>query len=314
MKTRKMIVGIDPVLACPCGCAFCGVGSGKVKGGGYLQPAQLLRLLEATASKVDIVSIGLYYQGEPFLHPQLPELVKIAEEFAPVTVSTSATVRKFSLEDLAESGLSTLLVSVPGWSPKTYNAVRPGGDLDAVRQTMIDAAHYPFRRRVLYWHRYRWNLHEESDARTFAKRCGMEFHAVWAWRLSPEDNMADREFPCFVLNAAETRAVLDKSKARHCWTGRHLLGLCHDGGVRVCPAALDQSTVGNIFTDSVEDMLRRHKSSPLCQRCVSNRCSRVIYDGLLALDWACIRKAPFRFRYYFEFAKNCIWKTMHGRL
>jgi len=81
--------------------------------------------------KPTLQHIILYFQGEPFLHRQLNELISYAHE-ARIYTSTS-TNGQFINEETAEkivlSGLDKLIISLDGITQEAYQSYRIGGDL-----------------------------------------------------------------------------------------------------------------------------------------------------------------------------------------
>jgi len=78
--------------------------------------------------------VELYNWGEPFLHPQIFDMIRYASE-RKISVQLSSNLNYFS-EEMAEqavaSGLTRLLVSVDGATQETYEKYRCGGRLEVV--------------------------------------------------------------------------------------------------------------------------------------------------------------------------------------
>jgi len=76
----------------------------------------------------------LYFQGEPFIHPSLFEMIKFAHQKGIYTViSTNGHFLnpENSLKTI-NSGLNRLIISVDGLTQNSYNIYRKGGDLNKV--------------------------------------------------------------------------------------------------------------------------------------------------------------------------------------
>ena len=76
-------------------------------------------------------TIQFYFQGEPLLNKQLPEMIAIAHQVGLYTiVSTNAqALTKDMANKLVKSGLSRIIVSIDGFSKESYAAYRVGGTL-----------------------------------------------------------------------------------------------------------------------------------------------------------------------------------------
>jgi len=83
--------------------------------------------------------VELYNWGEPFLHPQIFDMIRYASE-RKISVQLSSNLNYFN-EEMAEqavaSGLTRLLVSVDGATQETYEKYRCGGRLEVVLQTYV---------------------------------------------------------------------------------------------------------------------------------------------------------------------------------
>ncbi len=78
------------------------------------------------------VMILLWNQGEPLLHKNFPEMVKYASQYKIYTHSSTNMNYLPDPEAIVDSGLDSLIVSLDGASPETYNKYRVGGDFHKV--------------------------------------------------------------------------------------------------------------------------------------------------------------------------------------
>jgi len=76
-------------------------------------------------------TMQFYFQGEPLLNKQLPEMIAMAHQVGLYTiVSTNAqALNRSTAEALVKSGLSRIIVSIDGFSEESYAAYRVGGSL-----------------------------------------------------------------------------------------------------------------------------------------------------------------------------------------
>jgi len=81
--------------------------------------------------KGTLMHVILYFQGEPFLHTQLNELIQYAHE-ARIYTSTSTNAQFLTNErakKIVYSGLDKLIVSIDGSTQEVYEMYRIGGNL-----------------------------------------------------------------------------------------------------------------------------------------------------------------------------------------
>ena len=86
-------------------------------------------------------------------------------------------------------------ISLSGFTQEVYGYTHCGGNIERVKQHMIELAEAKRRQNattnihVLY-HRYKHNLRDEAPMRAFAQRLGIGFQAVWAFMMSLEKILA----------------------------------------------------------------------------------------------------------------------------
>jgi radical SAM protein with 4Fe4S-binding SPASM domain len=87
---------------------------------------RILGQVQATAH-----TMQFYFQGEPLLNKQLPEMIAAAHRLGLYTiVSTNAQALNPTMaQALIKSGLNRIIVSIDGFSEESYAAYRVGGNL-----------------------------------------------------------------------------------------------------------------------------------------------------------------------------------------
>ena len=96
---------------------------------------RVLEQVQATAH-----TMQFYFQGEPLLNKQLPEMIAAAHKAGLYTiVSTNAqSLSQDMANALVQSGLNRIIVSIDGFSEESYQDYRVGGSL----QKALDALRY----------------------------------------------------------------------------------------------------------------------------------------------------------------------------
>ena len=126
-------VSVEPANFCQLRCPECPVGIASSPN--RLSPNRLMplsifeRVLEQVQANAH--TMQFYFQGEPLLNKQLPEMIAMAHQVGLYTiVSTNAQALNHSTaEALVKSGLSRIIVSIDGFSEESYAAYRVGGSL-----------------------------------------------------------------------------------------------------------------------------------------------------------------------------------------
>jgi MoaA/NifB/PqqE/SkfB family radical SAM enzyme len=131
---RPRLLMIEPTNRCNLRCPLCPVGAGTLG----RAPGQLpFALFERILSDLDgaLERVLLYNYGEPFLHPQVFDMLAAARAAEIHTrVSTNGLVfdRAHAADELIECGLSHLRVSLDGATQETYATYRAGGRLEPI--------------------------------------------------------------------------------------------------------------------------------------------------------------------------------------
>ncbi|MCI0512048.1 SPASM domain-containing protein [candidate division KSB1 bacterium] len=128
------LLTVEPVNYCNLQCPLCVVGSGNLqRRPTTLEPRLFEQLLHEIGD--DVFALWLFNQGEPFLHPQLIELVKIAKKKR-IIISISTNGHFLTniqlLTDLIQIKLDYLIVSLDGGQAQSYQAYRQNGNFSQV--------------------------------------------------------------------------------------------------------------------------------------------------------------------------------------
>jgi MoaA/NifB/PqqE/SkfB family radical SAM enzyme len=125
---RKVIIlgkpwsaSIEPTTSCNLRCPECPTGMQSLtRTKGSLDVEVYKTILDKLSS--DLIYLTLYFQGEPFLNPHFPEMVKLARNRR-IFVATSTNGHYLddkNVTKIIQSGLSHLIISMDGLDQETY--------------------------------------------------------------------------------------------------------------------------------------------------------------------------------------------------
>jgi len=126
----QAFVSIEPTNRCNLSCPECVSGSGELtRPRGHMSLANFKHIVDQIYRHTLV--LNLYMQGEPYLNPQLPEMIAYAKRKKLfVSLSTNANILPpLSVESLPQH----LIISADGATPEGYTSYRRGGDLNKVR-------------------------------------------------------------------------------------------------------------------------------------------------------------------------------------
>jgi len=128
-------LSIEPTTACNLACPECPSGLKQ-----FTRPTGKLDLglHQEMLSQIhkSVFYINYYFQGEPFLHPQFLELVKQSKilKIYTATSTNGHFINRDVADQIVESGLDRLIISIDGLTQQTYEQYRVNGELNKVMQ------------------------------------------------------------------------------------------------------------------------------------------------------------------------------------
>lgn len=127
---------IEPANYCNLSCPQCPTGKKLIhKKAQKLSYADFCGIVDALSPY--LMYLNLYFQGEPFLNAELPRMVRYAHDKKIMTcVSTNAHfLSQQVVEQLKDSGIDRLIISLDGYDQASYEQYRVGGNF----QQVVDA-------------------------------------------------------------------------------------------------------------------------------------------------------------------------------
>jgi MoaA/NifB/PqqE/SkfB family radical SAM enzyme len=131
---KPFAIGFEPTTHCNLRCPECPSGLRSFsRPTGFADVSLFTKTLDET--KRHAFYLTLYFQGEPFLHPEIIPMIQKAKKRG-FFVATSSNAHFFTpqvAEETVASGLDKLIISFDGLTQETYQKYRIGGDLEKVR-------------------------------------------------------------------------------------------------------------------------------------------------------------------------------------
>ena len=268
---RKAIIDIANV--CNLRCPLCPTG---VKQLNLHQGIMSTEIFKQSVEKLPFLDfITLANWGEPLLNENVGEMVRFAKSRGKcVTIHTNLSLKKDQkfFDNLVESGLDRLELSIDGASQEAYETYRRGGNFNLVLENMekIADARKRIRRTgsVVTWkfivHRY--NEHEIEKAKSLAIRFGFEFSLS---KIGLGDQLPDCDYFSDYENLKkewlplEQKYIKDKHKQGNdarsnppcllLFEGSFVINI--DGSLFPCCLTTDQKNAfGNLLLEDFQDI------------------------------------------------------------
>lgn len=137
-----LFVSVEPAAVCQLRCPACPVGLRHldVSTSRDLERTMSLDVWHRVLSQIRDTAfiVQFYFQGEPLLNKNLPQMIAEAHEAGLYTiVSTNAQALTTEwAEALVQAGLNRIIVSMDGLSDESYNAYRVGGSLEKCKEAI----------------------------------------------------------------------------------------------------------------------------------------------------------------------------------
>lgn len=259
-------LAIEPTTSCNLRCPECPSGLRS-----FTRPTGMLKreLFDVVLDQLadTLVWMTFYFQGEPYLHQELLEMVKTASERG-IYTSTSTNAHYLDEEvsrATVESGLDRLVVSIDGTSQDAYQAYRKGGKLERVLEGT---------RNVVRWKRalrsktphvifqflvVRQNEHQIPELKALARQLGVDQVKLKTAQIYDFENGSplipeNPRYSRYAINRDGTWS-LKNSLENHCWKMWHSCVVTWDG--RVVPCCFDKDAhhvLGDIRTETFSEI------------------------------------------------------------
>ena len=137
-----LFVSVEPAAVCQLRCPACPVGLRHldISTSRGLDKTMSTEVWQRVLSEIreTAMIVQFYFQGEPLLNKDLPQMIREAHEAGLYTiVSTNAQAMTQEMaQALVESGLDRIIISMDGLTDESYNAYRVGGSLEKCKEAL----------------------------------------------------------------------------------------------------------------------------------------------------------------------------------
>ncbi len=284
------IIMIEPTNICNLKCPLCPSGNGTLKRTkGYMSFNVFKKIIDDVYKTAFIVV--LWNQGEPYLNKGFSKMVKYASDKGLFTlVSTNGNIN-YNAEDIVNSGLDSMIVSLDGTTQETYNKYRINGKLDVVVKNVKDivAAKKKLKKTnpLLHWQFLvmKHNEHEIEEIKTLSKELevdNLELKSIQIYSKDDIDNYLpiNPKYRRYKVNGNNFELKYGiKNRCRRIWTNAVVNW---DGEVAICCFDKDgEFKVGNVMDTELKQLwksknimkirnqiLKDRKQIPICKNCL----------------------------------------------
>lgn len=196
MKSWRYVVELNS--ACNLRCALCISGNREgyehFEGNKLMDMGLLEKILDKIKTENPSAIVCSYGNGEPMLHPQMPECVAAikARGFRCELATNLNHLNR--IDDLLKAHPDFIIVSVSGFTQEIYGRSHRGGDIERVKENMrrLKDAHNRCGGSValaVAYHMYNDNLDEIEPMRALVAELGFQFMLSWARTITIENTV-----------------------------------------------------------------------------------------------------------------------------
>jgi radical SAM protein with 4Fe4S-binding SPASM domain len=287
-----MAVSIEPTTACNLRCPECPSGTGTLKRpGGKLSLKQFESILAKLPTQTSWLTF--YFQGEPYLNRDFPEMVKLAKKRR-MFVSTSTNGHVLDIDNARKtiaSGLDKIIISIDGSDAETYLDYRKGGDFEKViagvkRLTKLKRElKSPSPLVVIQFLVFRQNEHQIKDIATLSRSLGADvLELKTAQHYDYEDGnpyMTSIDKYSRYRKKKTGKYAIKGKMHKHCWRmwsscvitwDGSIVPCCYDKNAEHCYGNLQQKDFKDIWKGNEagkfrEQLWRSRKEIDICSNC-----------------------------------------------
>ncbi len=276
---------------CQLGCKGCPTGRSNLRWGNEkpgnakaMTVSMAERIIQKAKREAHVLSVCLYYFNEPFLLPNLLELVQLFKReklynFYSTNLSFNPENEAFKskLHAFMDAEPSNVIVSISGWSQETYSRYHANGNIEWVKANLLEMARLrkPGTFLRLSWHIFHYNQHEREQAEQFAREHGFCFtpYGVGVLPLERtlarwEDGQTDPAEEDILVPLQTAKALSYPRRFWNCQMQQQTMTVDANGTVYNCSDRYgEHNNRGSFFDRCVSDILKARKKDTDCVSC-----------------------------------------------
>lgn len=275
-------LSVEPNNNCNLHCPECPSGNGSLSRKKVQMNTQLFSKIMNETHK-HLIYLTLYFQGEPFLHPQYIEMLKKAHELGIYTASSTngQVINALMAENIVRSGLNKLIISIDGTSQETYEKYRVGGSLEKALNAIKGLIHWKSELKSntpkleLQFLVMRHNEHQIAEIKALSKKLKVKLALKTAQINSLDDKQnllpQQNKYARYKKNT-DGKLIRKKAIRNYCW--RAFSGAVIAANGDVLPCAYDKNgehVFGNINNESLAQIWKNKKATEFRKQLLLNR-------------------------------------------
>ncbi len=286
-------VFVDIVGPCNLRCAMCPQGileqAATDRGKGFM-PVELFERVVSylIAQGYSDKHINLYNWGDPLLHPNIGQILRVCDANGlRAVVSTNLSFPAPRVRALTSYPVDLLIVSISGFSVKTYAQNHVGGRFALVRQNLQSLAGNRgcIRNVLVKYLLFRYNDHDVEAARIFCANAGFEF-GVYTGAIPSADSFFRYATDSVYRTQVETYIAPETialQTTKFCPQEANIT-INHRAELERCCVSWGGDCPSSLFDTDLRQYLERKLANEFCARCLSSGYSYYKHFGIMRAD------------------------------
>ncbi len=282
LNAKPVSASVEPANYCNLSCPHCPTGRKLIeKKDKRLTVSDFKEYMDALLP--ELMYLNLYFQGEPLLNKELPEMISYASGKGIFTcVSTNGNaLTEDVVKRLSESGIGRLIICLDGATAESYIQYRVGGDFDKVVRGISLAVRYglPVEVQCLL---LSTTENEIDTLKSLCKSLGVR-RLVFKKAQFYDDYLVPKNPKNLRYKRDVSGALVPKAKLKNkCWRLFSTIVIDVDGNVPACcfdksgkysfgnlkEVALQKVWLGEKARRFRQTILRKRKSIDICNNCI----------------------------------------------
>ena len=272
-KGRAAFLTLETTNSCNLSCPECVTGMNDLKRPTTWMTADFAQtILEQTSKHVWVTN--LYFQGEPLLNPELPEIIQHCTKHRQYSIlSTNAQNLDAEKADrIVKNGLKKIIISLDGFTQETYEKYRIRGKIEKVFEGINNLVEARKKHKSAFpiievqFLVFSFNEHEISKARKHVLKMGCDrFVTKTAQFYNPkraEEWAPSRKYSRYI---STNKLITNNTSARGCkkmWTsavvcsGGEMALCCMDKNAVYSPGKIDDTNMKQLWDSTKLNNLR----------------------------------------------------------
>ncbi|MFO7867951.1 MAG: radical SAM/SPASM domain-containing protein [Bacteroidales bacterium] len=217
--------------------------------------------------------INLYFQGEPFLNPNIYSFISQAHTHRIISsTSTNAHyITSENAEKIVDSGLTKIIVSLDGYNQETYEKYRKGGSFEKAVNGIKALSHAKDKAHSLYpiievqCLLFKHTEQHMSEIKSIGYKNGADIVLFKTAQFYNKENISllprQKSHSRYIYNSEKETLELRKKPRNRCWRMWSSVVFTWNGTVLPCCFDKNHShAYGNIHTHTISDILCSEKA------------------------------------------------------